>query len=71
MGLQSGQSVLEIGCGWGGFAEFAASEVGAEVTGITISQAQYDYARKRLFDKGLADKTDIRLIDYRDVGGDY
>ncbi|HEY3813764.1 MAG TPA: cyclopropane-fatty-acyl-phospholipid synthase family protein [Caulobacteraceae bacterium] len=71
MGLQRGQSVLEIGCGWGGFAEFAASEVGAEVTGITISQAQYDYAKKRLFDKGLADKAQIRLIDYRDVDGAY
>jgi cyclopropane-fatty-acyl-phospholipid synthase len=71
MGLQSGQSVLEIGCGWGGFAEFAAAEVGAKVTGITISQAQYDYARKRLFDKGLAEKADIQLIDYRDVVGQF
>ena len=71
MGLQRGQKVLEIGCGWGGFAEFAASEVGAEVTGITISQAQYDYAKKRLFDKGLADKAEIKLIDYRDVDGTY
>ncbi len=71
MGLQSGQSVLEIGCGWGGFAEFAAAEVGAEVTAITISQAQYDYARKRMFDKGLAEKADIQLIDYRDVPGRF
>ncbi|HWE46198.1 MAG TPA: cyclopropane-fatty-acyl-phospholipid synthase family protein [Caulobacteraceae bacterium] len=71
MGLQRGQSVLEIGCGWGGFAEFAASEIGAEVTGITISQAQFDYARKRLFDKGLSEKAKIELIDYRDVEGTY
>jgi cyclopropane-fatty-acyl-phospholipid synthase len=71
MNLQTGQSVLEIGCGWGGFAEFAAGEVGAQVTGITISQAQYDYARKRMFDKGLADRADIRLIDYRDVSGTF
>jgi cyclopropane-fatty-acyl-phospholipid synthase len=71
MGLQSGQTVLEIGCGWGGFAEFAAKEVGARLTGITISQAQYEYARKRLFDKGLAEKADIRLIDYRDVDGQF
>jgi len=69
--LQPGQSVLEIGCGWGGFAEFAAREVGARVTGITISQAQYDYARKRLFDQGLAEKADIKLIDYRDVEGRF
>jgi cyclopropane-fatty-acyl-phospholipid synthase len=71
MGLQTGQTVLEIGCGWGGFAEFAAAEVGARVTGITISREQYDFARKRLFDQGLAEKADIQLIDYRDVGGRY
>jgi cyclopropane-fatty-acyl-phospholipid synthase len=69
--LRSGQTVLEIGCGWGGFAEFAARDVGAKVTGITISQAQYDYARKRLFDQGLAEKADIRLVDYRDVEGRF
>ncbi len=69
--LQAGQSVLEIGCGWGGFAEFAAKEVGARVTGITISQAQHDYARERLFRQGLADKADIQLVDYRDVQGRF
>lgn len=69
IGLQTGHEVLEIGCGWGGFAEFAASEVGAKVTGITLSPSQCEYARKRLFDKGLAEKAEIRLIDYRDVGG--
>ena len=71
IGLQTGQTVLEIGCGWGGFAEFAASKIGARVTGVTISQAQYDFARKRLFDQGLAERADIRLIDYRDVQGRY
>jgi cyclopropane-fatty-acyl-phospholipid synthase len=71
MGLQSGQSVLEIGCGWGGFAEFAAREVGAKVTGITISREQYDFARKRMFDQGLAERAEIRLVDYRDVGGGF
>ena len=71
MDLQAGQSVLEIGCGWGGFAEFAAREVGAKVTAITISQAQHDYAKKRMFDAGLADKADIQLIDYRDVTGRF
>lgn len=69
--LTPGKHVLEIGCGWGGFAEFAAKEVGAKVTGITISQAQYDFARKRLFDQGLAEKADIRLVDYRDVQGKF
>ena len=71
MGLQSGQSVLEIGCGWGGFAEYAAKEVGAKVTAITISQEQYAFARQRMFDQGLAEQADIRLVDYRDVEGRY
>jgi cyclopropane-fatty-acyl-phospholipid synthase len=69
--LKTDQTVLEIGCGWGGFAEFAAKEIGARVTGITISQAQYDYARERLFRQGLAEKADIQLIDYRDVDGRF
>jgi cyclopropane-fatty-acyl-phospholipid synthase len=63
--------VLEIGCGWGGFAEFAAGEIGAKVTGITISPAQFDFARKRLFEAGLADRAEIRLADYRDVTGQF
>ncbi len=71
MDLQAGQSVLEIGCGWGGFAEFAAAEVGAKVTGITISREQYDFAKKRLFEKGLSERADIRLVDYRDVEGRF
>ena len=71
IGLQAGQSVLEIGCGWGGFAEFAAREVGAKVTGVTISREQYDFARERLFKQGLAEAADIRLIDYRDVTGHF
>jgi cyclopropane-fatty-acyl-phospholipid synthase len=71
IGLGPDNHVLEIGCGWGGFAEFAAGEVGAKVTGITISPAQYEFARKRLFDQGLADRADIRLVDYRDVEGRF
>jgi cyclopropane-fatty-acyl-phospholipid synthase len=71
MHLSEGHSVLEIGCGWGGFAEYAAKEVGARVTGITISKAQYEFARQRLFEQGLADKADIRLVDYRDVQGRF
>ena len=71
MDLQRGHSVLEIGCGWGGFAEFAAREIGATVTGITISREQYDFARRRLFEAGLADKADIRLVDYRDISGRF
>jgi cyclopropane-fatty-acyl-phospholipid synthase len=71
MELRRDQSVLEIGCGWGGFAEFAAGEVGAKVTGITISPAQLEFARKRLFEAGLAERTDIRLVDYRDLDGRF
>jgi cyclopropane-fatty-acyl-phospholipid synthase len=69
--LRPGQHVLEIGCGWGGFAEFVAEEVGARVTGVTTSKAQHDFAKLRLFDRGLAEKADIRLIDYRDVQGQF
>ena len=71
MDLQAGQHVLEIGCGWGGFAEFAAREVGAKVTAITISQEQFNFASQRMFDQGLADRAEIRLIDYRDVQGQF
>lgn len=71
MDLQAGQSVLEIGCGWGGFAEFAAREVGARVVGVTISAEQHAYARQRMFDAGLAERVDIRMIDYRDVEGRF
>ena len=71
MGLEAGHSVLEIGCGWGGFAEYAAARVGAKVTGVTISKAQYEFARRRLFDQGLAERAEIRLVDYRDVEGRF
>jgi cyclopropane-fatty-acyl-phospholipid synthase len=69
--LHPGHTVLEIGCGWGGFVEFAAKEIGARVTGVTISPSQAEFARKRLFDQGLADRADIQLIDYRDVEGRF
>jgi cyclopropane-fatty-acyl-phospholipid synthase len=71
IGLGPDHHVLEIGCGWGGFAEFAAGEIGAKVTAITISPAQCEFARRRMFEQGLAEKTDIRLQDYRDVTGPF
>ncbi len=71
MDLQSGQSVLEIGCGWGGFAEFAAREVGAKVTAITISEEQYAFARQRMFAAGLNERAEIKMVDYRDVQGRF
>jgi len=71
MALGPDHHVLEIGCGWGGFAEFAARDVGARVTGITISQEQYEFARRRMFEQGLAERADIRLVDYRDIEGRF
>jgi cyclopropane-fatty-acyl-phospholipid synthase len=71
IGLESSHQVLEIGCGWGGFAEFAAGRIGAQVTGVTISKAQHDFARRRLFEQGLADRAKIELMDYRDVTGRF
>ncbi len=59
--------VLEIGCGWGGFAEYAARERGSDVTALTISKAQYDYAAERIYKAGLNDKVNVRLQDYRDI----
>jgi cyclopropane-fatty-acyl-phospholipid synthase len=69
--LKAGQSVLEIGCGWGGFAQYAASVIGANVTCLTISEAQAQYARERMARLGLDDKVDIRLTDYRDIEGQF
>ncbi|WP_411818246.1 class I SAM-dependent methyltransferase [Hyphococcus sp. DH-69] len=64
--LSENDHVLEIGSGWGGFAEYAAKEHGARITGLTVSPAQYDYAKQRIFNAGLAEKVDFRLQDYRD-----
>jgi cyclopropane-fatty-acyl-phospholipid synthase len=61
--LKTGHTVLEIGCGWGGFAEYAAKTVGANVVGLTISREQFDYASRRMFEAGLSEKVDIRLQD--------
>ena len=69
--LKAGEHVLEIGCGWGGFAEFAAREYGARVTGITISDEQYEYARSRMERAGLSDLVEIRKQDYRDIEGRF
>ncbi|MCZ4259775.1 cyclopropane-fatty-acyl-phospholipid synthase [Limimaricola sp. G21655-S1] len=71
MGVRPGDHVLEIGCGWGGFAEYAAAERGLKVTGLTISQAQLDFARARIDRAGLSDRVELRLQDYRDADGQY
>ena len=70
-GIGPDDHVLEIGCGWGGFAEFAAREIGCRVTGLTISQEQHAFASRRIAEAGLSDKVDIRFQDYRDETGQY
>ena len=69
--LRPGMSVLEIGCGWGGFAEVAARDYGAKVVGITLSPSQLEYARDRIARAGLQGQVDLRLQDYRDVTGTF
>jgi cyclopropane-fatty-acyl-phospholipid synthase len=71
MGVKEGDHVLEIGCGWGGFAEYAAKERGLKVTGLTISQEQFNYARERIEKAGIFDLVDFKLQDYRDEEGTY
>lgn len=70
-GFQSAENVLEIGCGWGGFAEFAAKEIGCNVTALTISQEQFEFAKERVFKAGLNEKVNIKFQDYRDEDGQY
>ena len=71
IGLGRGDHVLEIGCGWGGFALFAAREYGARVTGITLSKAQLTLARERAAKAGCSDQLDFHLMDYRKVEGTF
>ncbi len=69
--LEPGDKVLEIGCGWGGFAQVAAEDFGCDIVGLTLSKEQATYARRRMAAAGLAAKVDIRLQDYRDVTGKF
>ncbi|MEG3627145.1 cyclopropane-fatty-acyl-phospholipid synthase family protein [Streptomyces poriticola] len=67
LGLAPGQRLLDVGCGWGSMAVHAARDHGVGVVGITLSQEQAAYARKRIADEGLTDRVEIRVQDYRDV----
>jgi cyclopropane-fatty-acyl-phospholipid synthase len=69
--IQPDDHVLEIGCGWGGFAEYAAGEIGAKITGLTLSNEQAAFARERLLQAGLADRTEIKVQDFREETGEY
>ena len=71
MGVKEGDHVLEIGCGWGGFAEYAAAERGLNVTCLTISEEQFNYAVYRIEKAGLSDQVTFKLQDYRDEKGLY
>jgi cyclopropane-fatty-acyl-phospholipid synthase len=70
-GLRKGMRVLEIGSGWGGFAMYAAGELGCEVLSITLSSAQLELARERVAEAGLADLVRVELRDYREVRGEF
>ncbi len=66
-----GDKILEIGCGWGGFAEFVGKNFDVKMDCITISKKQFDYASKRIFQNGLNEKVKIKLNDYRDINEKY
>ena len=68
--LQPGDRLLDVGCGWGGLARFAAREFGAQVFGITLSGEQLRLARERVAAEGLQDRVQLELLDYRDLPGD-
>jgi cyclopropane-fatty-acyl-phospholipid synthase len=70
LALTPGQRVLDIGCGWGSFAMHAASKHDVHVLGITLSEPQAELARRRAEERGLADKVDIRVMDYRELAGE-
>jgi cyclopropane-fatty-acyl-phospholipid synthase len=70
-GIGPGDHVLEIGCGWGGFAIEAVRQTGCRVTGITISDAQLQLGRERVAAAGLSDRIELKKMDYRDLTGQY
>jgi cyclopropane-fatty-acyl-phospholipid synthase len=70
LGLQPGQRVLDVGCGWGSFVMHAASRHGVEAVGITLSDNQAELASKRVAEAGLEDKVEIRVQDYRELAGE-
>jgi len=69
--LQPGQRLLDVGCGWGALVLHAAEHYGVDATGITLSVQQRDFVAKRIADRGLTDRVEMRLQDYRDVTGTF
>ncbi len=71
MDIKNGNKVLEIGCGWGGFAEFLAKNYDVSVDCITISKNQYEFTKKKIFNSGLNNKVNVKFLDYRDINEKY
>ncbi len=70
LALKEGDRVLDVGCGWGSFPLWAATKHGASVVGITLSPPQAEKARRRAEEAGVADRIEIRVMDYRDLAGE-
>jgi cyclopropane-fatty-acyl-phospholipid synthase len=70
LGLESGSRVLDVGCGWGSFALHAASRYGAEVVGITLSEPQVEFARRRAEELGVSERVEFRVADYRELAAE-
>ena len=69
--IKNGDQILEIGCGWGGFAEFIGNNYDCNLTAVTISKEQYEYTKKRIFDANLSHKIEVLLCDYRNITGKF
>ncbi len=69
--IKDGNKVLEIGCGWGGFAEYLAKNYAVSVDCITISKNQYDFTKEKIFNSGLNNKVNVKFLDYRDLKDKY
>jgi cyclopropane-fatty-acyl-phospholipid synthase len=65
--VKPGERLLDIGCGWGALAFRAAEKFGARAVGVTLSRNQYEYAQEKIREKGIADRCEVRLQDYRDI----
>ena len=71
LNIKEWNKILEIGCGWGGFAEFLAKKYDVSIDCITISKNQYDFTKKRIFKSGLNNKVNVKFLDYRDLKDKY
>ncbi|WP_372444644.1 class I SAM-dependent methyltransferase [Crossiella equi] len=70
LGLREGMRFLDVGCGWGSLVLYAAEHHGVHATGITLSAQQYEFVQKRIVERGLQDRVEVRLLDYRELRGE-